>query len=53
MNLVTPCCKARFKAYYRYEGGPSAYLQEKVVAGYLCLGENCFSEWDEDGEVIE
>lgn len=36
-----------FKPFYRYEG--RAYLQEKVVDGYMCEGENCYNEWDDQG----
>lgn len=46
-RLVTPCCKAIFKPFYRYEG--RHYLQEKIVDGYMCEGENCYNEWDEQG----
>lgn len=49
-RLVTPCCKAGFKPFYRYEG--RGYMQEKIVDGYMCLGEGCFNEWDEQGFQI-
>lgn len=50
LALRTPCCNAQFKAYYRYEG--KAWLAEKVVDGYLCLGEGCYREWDDSGEEV-
>lgn len=50
-RLVTPCCEAEFKPFYRYEG--HGYMQEKVVDGYMCLGDECYHEWDEQGFRIK
>lgn len=49
--LRTPCCGTPFKALYRYEGRP--HLQEKVVDGYWCLGEDCMNEWSEEGLPVD
>lgn len=46
-NITTPCHDLPPILTYGYEG--RAYLQERVLDGYMCPAERCLNGWDADG----
>jgi len=46
-DIVTPCHGKPPMPHYGHEG--RAYMQERVLDGYMCPVEGCYNEWDEDG----
>lgn len=49
-KLLTPCCNATLSFTYGWHGGP--YTGYELVDTVFCSGENCYNEWDLEGNLI-